>query len=113
MKNLPSLYVMNMFVFFSSFFKVPGLIDGLRDPSAQVCSIYGPETVTEVFKKMENTHEGQGIFTFPNSPVKCPGAPQKICYIAEDYWRRVRIAITHGNVEFANIVRNKTNENDA
>ncbi|XP_043279337.1 sulfide:quinone oxidoreductase, mitochondrial isoform X2 [Venturia canescens] len=68
--------------------KVPGLINGLRDPDAQVCSIYGPETVTEVFKKMENTRDGQGVFTFPNSPVKCPGAPQKICYIAEDYWRR-------------------------
>lgn len=54
-----------------------------------VCSIYGPETVINVFTKITRTKGGTAIFTFPNSPVKCPGAPQKIAYIAEEYFRNV------------------------
>lgn len=38
---------------------------------------------------MKNTKEGNALFTFPNTPVKCPGAPQKIVYLSEDYWSRV------------------------
>ena len=33
---------------------------------------------------------GNAIFTFPNTPIKCAGAPQKIMYLAEDYFRRVK-----------------------
>ncbi|XP_066593471.1 sulfide:quinone oxidoreductase, mitochondrial isoform X2 [Prorops nasuta] len=68
--------------------KIPGLKKGLEDPDAQVCSIYGPETVPKVFNKIKKTKDGNTIFTFPNSPVKCPGAPQKIMYLAEDYFQR-------------------------
>ncbi|XP_008557989.3 sulfide:quinone oxidoreductase, mitochondrial isoform X2 [Microplitis demolitor] len=71
--------------------KIPGLIDGLKNPDSQVCSIYAPETVTEVFKKIERTFTGSAVFTFPNTPVKCPGAPQKIVYLAEDYWSKKNI----------------------
>ena len=28
------------------------------------------------------------MFTFPNSPIKCAGAPQKIMYLAEENWRK-------------------------
>lgn len=38
---------------------------------------------------MKKIKSGTAIFTFPNTPVKCPGAPQKIAYIAEDYFRKV------------------------
>ncbi|XP_011312197.1 sulfide:quinone oxidoreductase, mitochondrial [Fopius arisanus] len=68
--------------------KIPGLVDALNDPDSQVCSIYGPETVQGVFDKIKKTTKGSAIFTFPNSPVKCPGAPQKIAYIAEDFWTK-------------------------
>ncbi|XP_074097844.1 sulfide quinone oxidoreductase [Cotesia typhae] len=68
--------------------KIPGLVDSLKNPESQVCSIYGPETVTEVFRKIKRTSNGPCVFTFPNSPVKCPGAPQKIVYLAEDYWSK-------------------------
>ncbi|XP_076631160.1 sulfide quinone oxidoreductase [Colletes latitarsis] len=71
--------------------KVPGLIDGLRDHTSQVCSIYGPETVANVFSKISKTKDGTALFTFPNSPVKCPGAPQKIVYLAEDYFRKHKV----------------------
>ena len=32
---------------------------------------------------------GNAIFTFPNTPVKCAGAPQKIMYLADEFWRKV------------------------
>lgn len=38
---------------------------------------------------LENFQSGNIIFTFPASPVKCPGAPQKICYITEHFLRKV------------------------
>ena len=68
--------------------KIPGLIESLRDYKSQVCSIYGPETVVNVLSKLSRTKNGPAVFTFPNSPVKCPGAPQKIMYIAEEYFRK-------------------------
>lgn len=37
---------------------------------------------------MKKFKKGNAIFTFPASPVKCPGAPQKIAYIAEEYFRK-------------------------
>lgn len=71
--------------------KIPGLVESLRDKTSQVCSIYGPNTVVDVFPKIARTKEGTAIFTFPNSPVKCPGAPQKIGYIAEEYFRKKKV----------------------
>ncbi|XP_070162971.1 sulfide:quinone oxidoreductase, mitochondrial isoform X2 [Polyergus mexicanus] len=68
--------------------KIPGLMESLYDPNAQVGSIYGPDTVSQVFGKIKKIESGTAIFTFPNTPVKCPGAPQKIAYIAEDYFRK-------------------------
>lgn len=37
---------------------------------------------------LERFQSGNIIFTFPASPVKCPGAPQKICYITEHFLRK-------------------------
>jgi sulfide:quinone oxidoreductase len=73
--------------------QISGLMESLHDPDSQVCSIYGPDTVSHVYEKIKKTRSGNAIFTFPNSPVKCPGAPQKIAYITEDYFRKVCIII--------------------
>ncbi|PQP55187.1 pyridine nucleotide-disulfide oxidoreductase, partial [Mycolicibacterium austroafricanum] len=27
------------------------------------------------------------VFAMPSGPIKCAGAPQKIAYLAADYWR--------------------------
>uniref|UniRef100_A0A8C5VDZ1 Sulfide:quinone oxidoreductase, mitochondrial n=1 Tax=Microcebus murinus TaxID=30608 RepID=A0A8C5VDZ1_MICMU len=40
------------------------------------------------------------VFTFPNTPVKCAGAPQKIVYLSETYFRKV------GKQSKANIIFN-------
>nr|XP_050861130.1 sulfide:quinone oxidoreductase, mitochondrial [Vespula vulgaris]XP_050861140.1 sulfide:quinone oxidoreductase, mitochondrial [Vespula vulgaris] len=71
--------------------QLPGLKDGLQNVESQVCSIYGSDTVPYVFNKIKKTKDGTAIFTFPNTPVKCPGAPQKIAYLAEDYFRKTNV----------------------
>jgi eukaryotic sulfide quinone oxidoreductase len=68
--------------------KIPGLLEALAIPKGAVCSIYSPKYVNRVHEAMQNFRSGNAIFTFPNSPVKCPGAPQKICYITEHYLRK-------------------------
>ena len=34
---------------------------------------------------------GNAIFTHPNTPIKCGGAPQKIMYLAEEAFRRIGV----------------------
>jgi eukaryotic sulfide quinone oxidoreductase len=68
--------------------KIPGLTEALSIKDGAVCSIYSPKYVDRVYQALEKFRGGNAIFTFPNSPVKCPGAPQKICYITEHYLRR-------------------------
>ena len=66
------------------------MLQALKDPDSQVCSIYGPNTVSNVYDTIKKTVKGNALFTFPNTPVKCPGAPQKIAYLSEDYWSQVK-----------------------
>lgn len=58
-----------------------------RDP--RLCSNYDQDLVTRTFPAIQNFKGGNAIFTFPNTPIKCAGAPQKIMYLAEEYWRKV------------------------
>jgi len=53
-----------------------------------VCSIYSPKYAQKTFQEIQSFKGGKALFTFPNTPIKCAGAPQKICYLAEDYWRK-------------------------
>ncbi|XP_073839518.1 sulfide quinone oxidoreductase [Musca autumnalis] len=69
--------------------KIPGLLDALAIPNGKVCSIYSPLYVDRTYDCLRNITEGNAIFTFPSSPVKCPGAPQKIVYISEHYFRKM------------------------
>lgn len=70
--------------------QIPGLVEALAIPKGAVCSIYSPQYVNRTYQALETFRSGNAIFTFPNSTVKCPGAPQKICYIAEHYLRRTK-----------------------
>ncbi|XP_046398746.1 sulfide:quinone oxidoreductase, mitochondrial [Ischnura elegans] len=81
-----------------NFNAVEGLVDALKTPG--VCSNYAPEYVTKTFEDLKKFKEGNAIFTFPNTPVKCAGAPQKIMYIAEHYFRKT------GRRDKANIIYN-------
>ncbi|KAF5297900.1 hypothetical protein FQA39_LY11885 [Lamprigera yunnana] len=80
--------------------KIPGLIEALNIPNTGVCSNYSPKYVNRTYEVLQKFESGNAIFTFPNTPIKCPGAPQKICYITEDYLRR------HGKRDKTNIIYN-------
>nr|KAG5693982.1 hypothetical protein BaRGS_002280 [Batillaria attramentaria] len=65
---------------------VKGLVEALEnDP--MVCSNYQRNYVTKTFPALQKMESGNAIFTFPNTPIKCAGAPQKIMYLAEEIFR--------------------------
>jgi sulfide:quinone oxidoreductase len=37
---------------------------------------------------IRNTRSGSAVFMMRSGPIKCAGAPQKIAYLASDYWRK-------------------------
>ncbi|TWT49309.1 Sulfide dehydrogenase [flavocytochrome c] flavoprotein chain precursor [Rubripirellula amarantea] len=67
-----------------------GQVKGLKDAVGKdgVCSNYSIDTVASTWKFIRNLKQGVALFTQPAGAVKCGGAPQKICYLAEDYFRR-------------------------
>ncbi|MFT6069330.1 MAG: sulfide:quinone oxidoreductase [Bacteriovoracaceae bacterium] len=67
-----------------------GKVEGLKDSLGinGVCSNYSFETVDFTWEAIRNTKSGNAIFTFPNTPIKCGGAPQKIMWLAEEYFRK-------------------------
>uniref|UniRef100_A0A914EN52 Sulfide:quinone oxidoreductase, mitochondrial n=1 Tax=Acrobeloides nanus TaxID=290746 RepID=A0A914EN52_9BILA len=56
-----------------------------------ISSIYHPQYVEKTYKELQTFKGGTAIFTFPNAPIKCAGAPQKICYLSEEYFRETGI----------------------
>ncbi|MEQ7050095.1 FAD/NAD(P)-binding oxidoreductase [Paenibacillus alvei] len=73
-------------------------IKGLKECIGRdgVCSNYDYRYVDSTWKSIRQFRGGNAIFTQPNSPIKCGGAPQKIMYLADDAFRQAGI-------------RNKTN----
>ncbi len=56
-----------------------------------VCSIYAYEQVDRVWAEIGSLRRGTAVFTFPATPIKCPGAAQKIMYLADDHFRRAGV----------------------
>ncbi len=76
----------------------PTLIEGLPEAMEKgiVCSNYtNPKHTWEVIKNFKG---GNAVFTQPTTPIKCGGAPQKIAYLAADYFRK------HGLKDKANVI---------
>lgn len=65
-------------------------VKGLKDSVGKdgVCSNYSIDTVASTWKFIRELKRGVALFTQPAGAVKCGGAPQKICYLAEDHFRR-------------------------
>lgn len=66
----------------------PELLKGLPEAMDKgvVCSNYtDPKHTWEVLKNFKG---GRAVFTQPATPIKCGGAPQKIMYMAEHYFRK-------------------------
>lgn len=53
-----------------------------------VSSNYSFKTAPYTFEMIKNLKKGKAIFTNPETPVKCGGAPHKIMYLAADYFRK-------------------------
>lgn len=66
--------------------KIKGLPEGFDHP--KIGSNYSVKTVEKTWKALQDFKEGNAIFTFPNTPIKCAGAPQKIMYLSEDYFQK-------------------------
>ncbi len=55
----------------------------------QICSNYSPEHVEYTWESLQQVKSGDRLlFTQPPLPFKCPGAPQKIAYLAADYLQK-------------------------
>lgn len=63
---------------------VPGLGDAIN--KGEVCSIYTDPKYT--WSVIKNFKGGTALFTQPTTPIKCGGAPQKIMYLAESYFKK-------------------------
>jgi sulfide:quinone oxidoreductase len=65
-------------------------IEGLPEALGKggVCSNYSREHVTYTWEAIQAFRGGNAVFTCPPMPIKCPGAPQKIAYLADDVFRR-------------------------
>lgn len=68
--------------------EIKGLPEALAEKNSLVSSIYGYDTVDKVFGTIQKMKKGKALFTQPAGEIKCPGAPQKIMWLALDYWKR-------------------------
>ena len=66
--------------------KIKGLPETLGKNG--VCSNYSYDSVMSTWENIRNFKGGNAVFSFPPPPIKCAGAPQKIMYLAEDYFRK-------------------------
>lgn len=65
--------------------KVEGLSESLGRNG--VCSNYSADSVEYTWQAIKDFKGGNALFTYPNTPIKCAGAPQKIMYLAEETFR--------------------------
>ncbi|MDT0715866.1 FAD/NAD(P)-binding oxidoreductase [Staphylococcus chromogenes] len=65
-------------------------IKGLKETIGQngVCSNYSPIYSQYTWEVLSAMKQGTAVFTNPNTPVKCGGAPMKIMFLSEDYFTK-------------------------
>ena len=68
------------------FDKVAGLTGTLG--RGGVSSNYRFDLTPRTWEFIRGLRGGTALFTMPAGPIKCAGAPQKIAYLAADWWRR-------------------------
>jgi sulfide:quinone oxidoreductase len=67
-----------------------GAIEGLAGKVGThgIVSNYSYATVDSTWEAIRTFKGGRALFSFPATPIKCAGAPQKIMYLAEHAFRR-------------------------
>ena len=66
--------------------KVPGMAEALTVDG--VSSNYRYDLTGKTWSSIQALTSGTAVFTMPAGLIKCAGAPQKIAYLAADYWRQ-------------------------
>ena len=66
--------------------RIPGLKESMGKNG--VCSNYSYDSVNSTWDNIRNLKSGVALFTQPETPIKCGGAPQKIMYLAEHYFQK-------------------------
>ncbi|CAA0134931.1 Sulfide-quinone reductase [Mycolicibacterium vanbaalenii] len=63
--------------------------EGLEDALGRdgVSSNYRFDLAPRTWDYIRDMRSGTAVFTVPSGAIKCAGAPQKIAYLASDYWR--------------------------
>jgi sulfide:quinone oxidoreductase len=63
--------------------------EGLSDALGKdgVSSNYRFDLAPQTWDFIRDLRSGTAVFAMPSGPIKCAGAPQKIAYLASDYWR--------------------------
>jgi sulfide:quinone oxidoreductase len=68
---------------------IPGMATAVDSPGAS--SNYRFDLITKTWDMVRGLKSGTAVFTMPTGPIKCGGAPQKIAYLAADYWREQKV----------------------
>ncbi|MGB3231651.1 MAG: FAD/NAD(P)-binding oxidoreductase [Mycobacterium sp.] len=63
--------------------------EGLQESLGRdgVSSNYRFDLAPRTWEYIRGMRSGGAVFMMPSGPIKCAGAPQKIAYLASDYWR--------------------------
>jgi len=69
--------------------QIKGLPEALG--SGGVCSNYSRDHAAYTWEAIQAFQGGNAVFTCAPMPIKCPGAPQKIAYLADDVFKRKRL----------------------
>ncbi|KAF1832418.1 FAD/NAD(P)-binding domain-containing protein [Decorospora gaudefroyi] len=70
---------------------VKGLKEALEEKDAMVSTIYDYTYCDKAYSNVQKFKKGDAIFTQPAGVVKCAGAPQKIMWLALDYWKNASL----------------------
>lgn len=66
--------------------RIKGLPEALG--SQGITSNYRKDLLAYTWKTIQDFQGGNALFTFPQTPIKCAGAPQKIMDLADDVFQR-------------------------
>jgi len=66
--------------------RIKGLPEALG--SNGITSNYRKDLLAYTWETIQAFRGGNALFTFPQTPIKCAGAPQKIMYLADDVFKR-------------------------
>ena len=66
--------------------KIPGLQESLGKDG--VSSNYDYDLAPKTWEFLKDLRGGTAVFMMPAGAIKCPGAPQKIAYLASHWWQQ-------------------------